>query len=137
MPTNSFAIGDLVNDNGTVYYIAPNNVKIPFTSLAAFKGLGYSLNNVVPGDLSNYTLSQPYILSSPTQDHPWSSWLVYKKTVYYYTQDGMLPVSSWDIFLANGGQPKYLIAMNKQDLAQLKSKPALPIVVENDSRVAR
>src|SRR5690349_12293149 len=53
---SNFASGSLVSEGGTIYFIRGTE-KVPFASLSAFKGLGFSLENVVSGDLSNYGLS--------------------------------------------------------------------------------
>jgi hypothetical protein len=88
--------------------------KIGFTSLKVFLGLGYALKNVVKGDTSSYPMAS--VLSSPSQAHPVGSWILSKKTVYYVTSQGLVPVTSWDIFLRNGGLTKYLVKANKADL---------------------
>src|SRR4029079_7954828 len=59
-PTGAtFLTGSLVNDAGTGYLIQGSK-KIAFTSFTAFNGLGYSLKNVVKGNLSNYTMASNY-----------------------------------------------------------------------------
>ena len=123
----------LVDSSGTIYLIS-GGVKIPFTSMQAFTGLGYSLRNVVFGDASGYNMAQSYIISSPSQAHPWGSWLLYGRTIYYSTQAGMIPVTSWDIFVNNGGQSKFILRANKADIAVIKSS-ALPVMQTNDNRV--
>ncbi len=129
-----YPTGSLVNDNATIYFIS-GTTKIPFTSWKAFVGLGYSLHNVVNGDLSNYSLPQIYILSNINMVHPWGSWLLYNGTVYYSAQQGLIPVPSWAVFLNNGGQSKFIVKANKYDLAVLKGNPNLPPLVANDPRV--
>ncbi len=129
--SNSFMPGSLVNDKGTIYLIAPNRVKIPFTSMDAFQGLGYNLSDVIKQDLSNYSIATSYKLSSPKQAHAWGSWLLYQKTIYYSTEQGMIPVPSWEVFLANGGQSKNILPMNSEDIKVLLSKPSLPVLQIN------
>lgn len=67
--------------------------------------------------------------------HPAGSWLLYKKTVYYATALGMVPVPSWTILLSNGGQAKYILQMNAADLSALHAHPALPLMTANDPRM--
>ena len=135
--TYSYPTGALINDGGTIYFIS-GKIKVPFTNYAAFKGLGYSSKNVVKGDLSSYTPAQTYMIDSPEMEHPWGSWLVYKGTVYYSTSDRLVGVPNSQVFLANGGDWKYVVTANKYDLSHLDSPtnpPSLPMV-ENDGRVA-
>ena len=80
---------------------------MPFTNWQAFSGLGYSIKTVVDGDLANYSLSQTYVIDTPKAAHPWGSWLIYKGTVYYSTEQGLVGVPSEEIFAANGGDFKY------------------------------
>ena len=126
-----FPSNTLVLDHGTIYLIMGQN-KIGFVSLKVFLGLGYNLRNVITGDTGFYNpQANGYLLSSPIQEHPWGSWIIYKKTVYYVTQEGLIPISSWNIFLQNGGQAKFIVKANKADLAL----PTLPMMQLNDSRV--
>lgn len=128
--------GSLVNEAGTIYLIA-GQIKIPFTNYAAFKGLGYSLSNVVAGDLSSYRLAQIYKITNAYEIHPWGSWLLSGKTVYYSTEQGLIPAPSWEVFLSNGGEAKFILPANQADLGILKAYPNLPLLQMNDSRVVR
>lgn len=131
----AYPTGSVVNDSGTIYFIS-GATKVPFTNLKAFKDLGYSLKNVVKGNLGNYTLSNGYVISTGNAQHPWGGWLTYKNTVYYNDASGLIGVPSSAIFLANGGLWKNLIKANKYDVAVLKQNPNLPVLTENDPRVA-
>ena len=102
--------------------------------MKAFLGLGYSLKYVLPGSLSAYALPQSFLLNSPTQEHPWGSWLAKGQTVYYFTEQGFIPIPSLSIFISNGGQLKYIVNMSKTELILLP-KQTLPIMTDNDSRV--
>ncbi len=130
-----YPTGSLVNDSGTIYFI-DGTTKVPFTSWQAFVGLGYSLGNVVKGDLSAYGASVDYFITTANADHPWGSWLLYNGTVYYYTQQGLVPVPSWSIFLNNGGQSKFIVKANKYDLANLNNGSNLSALTASDARVA-
>jgi hypothetical protein len=123
----------LVSDGGTIYFIS-GTTKVPFTTWKAFVGLGYSLKYVTKGSLANYTLSSYAIKTSATV-HPWDSWVSYKKAIYYITQQGLIGVPSYDVFLSNGGKLSYVVAANKYDLAALKANPNLPILTASDPRV--
>src|SRR4051812_21668448 len=68
-----YATGSLVSDGGVIYFIY-QQLKVPFTSQAVFTGLGYSLANVTHGDLSGYSLSTDYVISSSRAAHPWGTW---------------------------------------------------------------
>lgn len=126
--------GSLINDSGTIYLII-GQTKVPFTNFPAFIGLGYSLANVAKTDSSTYSPALTYQINSPQQAHPWSSWLLYKGTVYYNNEDGMIGVPSWDIFTTNGGKASLLLPMNQADINQLKNNPNLPSLIMNDSRL--
>lgn len=130
-----YPTGALVSDGGTIYFIS-GATKIPFTSWKAFVGLGYSLKNVVKGDLSNYMLPQSYAINTASAVHPWGQWLSYRNTVYYSAQEGLIPVPSAAVFADNGGQWKLVVKANKYDLAVLKANPNLTPLVSNDGRVA-
>jgi hypothetical protein len=131
-----YSIGSLVNNNGTIYFIAPGNKKIAFTSMQAFNGLGYSLRNVVKGDLTSYALSTGFFLSSSNQEHPWGSWLKNGSTIYYSTEQGIIPVPAWEIFLNNGGQSKLIVPMSKAEQKLLGLK-LLPVMTINDGRILK
>jgi hypothetical protein len=129
-----YPTGTLVNDSGTVYFIA-GTTKVPFTSWPAFIGLGYSSKNIVAGDLTNYTPSTSYTIHTANAAHPWGSWLIYKGTVYYSTQDGLIGVPSAQVFTSNGGDWQYIVRTNSYDVAILNSNPSLPLLSVGDSRV--
>jgi hypothetical protein len=131
----AYSTGSLVNDSGTIYFIY-GNAKIPFTNWQAFTGLGYSIKNVVNGNTSAYPLVQGYVLGSDEQDHPWGSWLLYNGTVYYYDQDGLIPVPSPEVFISNGGNWDLVLPANQYDLAVLTKHPNPPPLTDNDSRLS-
>ncbi len=133
----SYPPSTLVNYQGTIYLITEPYVAVGFTSWPAFVGLGYKLDNVISDNLPGYRLADSYFLSSPTQSHPWSSWVINRGTVYYIGSQGLIGVPSWDIFLSNGGLAQYLVPANANDLLVLKNHPGLPVLVPNDSRVIR
>lgn len=103
-----------------------------------FTGLGYNLSNVAKGGTNGYRLpNSGYILNSPTMDHPWGTWVLSGKTVYYVDSSGLVPVPSWEIFLNNGGKPEHIAKATGADLTILKSNPGLPLLMNNDGRVIR
>ena len=130
----AYSSASLVNDNGTIYFIS-GATKVPFTSWAAFVGLGYSLKNVVKGDLSGYTPSQSYAITTSAAAHPWGSWLSYKNTVYYSTQGGLIGVPGAEVFTENGGQWQFVVKANKYDIAVLQANPNLPVLTAGDLRI--
>ncbi len=130
-----YPTASLVNDNGTIYFIS-GTTKIPFTNYKAFTGLGYSLRNVVKGDLSSYNPSQSYAINTANAAHPWGSWISYNKVVYYSAQTGMIGVPSAEVFLSNGGEWNLVVKANKYDLALLKTGGAPAVLTDNDPRVA-
>lgn len=135
--TNGFypyPTGTLVNDSGTVYFIS-GTTKVPFTNWQAFIGLGYKAKNIVDGDLTNYSLASSYTINTANTTHPWGSWLIYKGTVYYSTQDGLIGVPSAQVFISNGGDWTYIVKANSYDIAALNTNPNLQLLAVNDSRI--
>lgn len=131
---STFSTGDLVLDNGAIYYIL-SQTKIAFTSMKAFKGLGYVLKNVIAGDTSSYSMDQTFLLSSASQAHPWGTWVKTGGTTYYNSAQGFIRVPSTKILLANGGKTKNIVTANRADLKLLKAQKKLPALVANDPRV--
>jgi hypothetical protein len=129
-----YPTGTLVDDSGTVYFIS-GTTKVPFANWQAFVGLGYQGKNIVAGDLTNYTLAQGFTISSANTTHPWGSWLIYKGTVYYATQEGLIGVPSAAVFTSNGGDWIYIVKANSYDVAALNANPNLPLLTLNDPRV--
>jgi len=129
-----YASGSLINENGTIYFIVGKD-KVPFTNYAAFVGLGYSLKNVVDGNLSGYRLAQSYFITTAQATHPWGSWLLYNHTVYYSHESGLIGVPNWDIFVSNGGKAEYIVGANKYDIEELNKQPNNPILASYDNRV--
>lgn len=72
--------GSLVNDKGTVYQITGEYSRAGFTSEAVFNGMGYSFNNVYPGDTSFMITDVP--INSSTQRHPAGTLVNYNGTIY-------------------------------------------------------
>ena len=135
--TYAYVTNQLVNDGGTIYLIN-GYVKIPFTSLAAFKGLGYQLKYVVKGSAGQYKLpAGGYLLNSAAQSHAWGTWVKYGTTVYYVDSAGLVPVPTWPVFLSNMGKAEYILPANKADMDIFKNNPSLPLLQMNDSRVIR
>lgn len=131
--TGSFASNTLVVDNRVIYVIEGQS-KVGFTTLAAFEGLGYKIKYAISGDTADYKLSS-YLLSSPIQEHPWGTWLIYQGTIYYSTSGGMIPAPSWAVFLSNSGQSHFVLSMSADDITALKIGPSLPVMVDGDPRV--
>lgn len=137
LPTPIYPTGTLAQEGNIIYFLmAKDQVKIPFSNLAAFTGLGYKLLNVQKVDVSSFRVSSGYIISSPTEEHPWGSWLrASNGTVYYSHSSGLIGVSSMDVFTANGGKSELLVPMNEADKKVLDAHPALPVLEMGDSRL--
>jgi len=63
--------------------------------------------------------------------HPVGSWVLAGKTVFYVSNTGLIPVGSWQIFLGNGGQAKFIQPIMQGDYFL----PLLPFMTANDNRV--
>jgi hypothetical protein len=124
----------LINDSGAIFFIT-GQTKIPFANYSAFKGLGYSLKNVIKADSSAYALSSNYKIDSSKQAHPWGSWLVYKGTIYYSHESGMIGIPSWDVLSADWGEQGRILKMNQADINILSSNPKLPVLEVRDARI--
>lgn len=136
-PGGGIPCGTLAKSGSAIYFLTGKDaVKVPFTSMAAFTGLGYSLKNVKTMDVFAYRSSGSYYLSSPTQEHPWCSWMKWKDgTIYYSHPSGAIPVPSWDVFLNNGGRADLIVPMNAADDAIWAQHPNLPPLQMGDSRI--
>jgi hypothetical protein len=134
---STYPCGQLAKSGQGIYFLTgKDKVKIPFTSMAAFTGLGYNLKNVKTLDLGGYKSSGSYYLSSPTQEHPWCSWMKWKDgTIYYSHPSGAIPVPSWDVFLSNGGRADLIVPMNAADDAIWAKNPNLSPLQINDARI--
>src|SRR3989344_499518 len=121
--------GTLVNDNGTIH-IAYKNLKSAFANMPAFRGLGYSLGNVIVGSTSSL-FSSGFVVGSSNIAHPWGSWVKSGTTVYFVHETGLVPISSYDIFLNNGGPAAGVVKANSYDLM----KPLLSVMSYNDTRL--
>lgn len=129
--------GTLAKSASAIYFLTgKDKVKIPFTTMAAFTGLGYDLKNVKTMDVSGYKSSGSYYLNSGTQEHPWCSWMKWRdNTIYYSHPSGAIPVPSWDVFLSNGGRADLIVPMNAADDAVWAQHPNLPVLQLNDGRI--
>jgi hypothetical protein len=130
------ATGTLVDENGTIYFIeGKTRTKIPFTNFDAFKGLGYNLKNVIKADVSNYRKSNSYMIQSKDEAHPYGSWVLYNKTIYYMAADNTaVGIPTWNTFLANGGGQSLIVPANAADIAVIQKSGSVPVLEMNDIR---
>lgn len=125
----TYTNGTLLLDNGTIY-IMYRNSKTGFTNYPAFTGLGFQASNALSA--GTFTIpSTGVTVSTSQQAHPWGSWVKNGSTVYFVHQSGLIPITSWDIFLNNGGSASLIVPMNSFDF-QL---PMLSVMSFNDSRL--
>lgn len=121
--------GTLINDGGTVW-ITYKNQKSGFANMSAFLGLGYKTSNVINASTASLTNSG-YVITNASVTHPWGSWVKSGNTIYFAHQDGLIPVSHYEIFRNNGGSDNMVVAANSWDLA----RPILPLMNSNDPRL--
>lgn len=136
-PTASlpYTSNTLVVDGGVVYLIM-GPAKIPFSSMRVFLRLGYAVARIQRGSTSQYRLPNGgYKLNDPAMAHPWGAWVLKGKTVYLVHESGLIPVPSWDIFIANGGRAEYLVPANAADLKELRT--GIAVLVAADPRAVR
>ena len=121
--------GSLISD-GTTVYITYKNTETAFANASAFLGLGFKFSNVVDVGSSNLPGSG-YIVSTSQVQHPWGSWIKNGSTVYFVHDSGLIPISSWSVFLNNGGQAALIVQANTYDLRL----PVLSPMVMSDARL--
>lgn len=126
---NSYSNGTLVNDNGTIY-ITYKNSKSGFGNYPAFTGLGFRLSNVIVGSTSTLT-NTGYIVANANTSHPWGSWVKSGNTIYFAHESGLVPISSYDIFVSNGGNLNLVVTANTYDL----QRPILSVMTYGDPRL--
>ncbi len=124
-----YANGTLLKDNGTIYLVY-KNTKSGFSNFSAFQGLGYKLSNVTSGSSSGL-VNSGFVISSAQMAHPWGSWIIRGSTIYFVHAQGLIPVSSYETFLNNGGIDKILVPANAYDFY----KPVLDLLTLDDWRL--
>ncbi len=127
--SSAYSNGTLISENGTIF-VTYKNTKSGFANFESFKGLGYSLKNVVPANSNNLVRSN-YIVNTPFASHPWGTWIISGTTIYFVDQYGLIPVSDYSIFTNNGGVSQNVVAANGYDM----QRPILSIMTLNDSRL--
>lgn len=98
---------------GRTVYIVYKNTKTGFASENAFIGLGFRFADVQAAP--QWYQDSGYVITTVNASHPWGSWVVSGGTVYFIHRDGLIPISSYDIFLNNGGRASYIVPMNFYD----------------------
>ena len=132
-----YPTGTLALEGSTVYFLmAKDGVKIPFSTLAAFTGLGYQSRNVQKIDIASFRVASGYVISSASEEHPWGSWLrAGDGTLYYSHSSGLIGVPSMEVFVANGGKPEMIVPLNAADKQILQTNPNLPVLQVGDDRM--
>jgi|GEM_PF-3421885 len=125
--------GSVVLDGQTVYLINGRS-KTPFATWQGFLDWGYSVKNLVKGDTSAYSLTG-YIAEDVTSGRLPGRWVNHKGTVYYTGGGGLVPVPSWEIFLANGGTAQALANATAKDINLIKNWNLLALMTFGDARV--
>lgn len=63
--------------------------------------------------------------------HPLNSWVIQGQTVFYVDANGLIPITTWKIFLSNGGKQSLIQPINFGDL----KLPLEAFMLPHDSRV--
>jgi hypothetical protein len=71
------------------------------------------------------------VLGETVSAHQPGSWVLDHGTVYYISANGVVPITTWKIFLSNGGKQSSIQIANQADL----NLPLLGFMVSHDSRV--
>lgn len=142
----TLSVGLYNSDTGSWYITANSNLLVAEASLSyvnypavIVKGLTAGTSQIkvctetagINCLILNVTVTGSVLGVSTGNAHPAGTWVISGKTVFYVTADGLIPVSTWDIFLSNGGSEKLIKAINLDD----EHLPLLNLMVENDSRV--
>lgn len=131
-----YPTGTLAKEGNAIYFLMGKDaVKVPFTSMAVFTGLGYQLGHVQELDLSSFRLPVTYVLDDATKQHPWGAIVSKGGTLYYVHQSGMIGIPSMAVFDANGFRQEMIVPMNAADMAVLAEFPALPALQNGDDRI--
>ncbi len=134
--TPVYPTATLARENGTIYFImGKDGVKVPFTTMGAFTGLGYKLSNVRDLDLSSFRLPVTYFIENSVQQHPWGSIVEKNGTLYYSHISGMIPIPSMNVFNANGFTSAMIVRMNSADEEVLQNYPVAYPLESNDDRI--
>jgi hypothetical protein len=126
---NIYPNGTLLNDNGTIY-ITYKNTKSGFASMSAFLNLGYKLSNVI-NTSSSLLVNTGHVINTTDIGHPWGSWVQLGQGVYFVHENGLIPISSYQNFINNGGQDRFLVPANSYDFY----KPILDLMSLNVFRL--
>lgn len=120
----------LIVQSGSTVYIVYKNTKSPFSSRGAFEGLGFRFSQISCTNCG-YLPDSGHVVVTAAAPHPWGTWVKSGPTVYFVHADGLIPISSYDVFVNNGGQDYLVVPMNGYD-ANLQR---LPVMTHNDSRL--
>lgn len=100
-------------DGKTVYMIGDNGTKRGFASAEAFKGLGYTFNNLYRINLSDYPSGTP--INSSGETHPNGALILDGSTVYWVLNGQRLPFESLAVFNSYGFSFSRLVPANAAD----------------------
>lgn len=110
---STYSNGAILREGQTLF-ITYKNTKTPFANAESFLGLGFKFGNAV--DATNYGLAQSgRIITTSQAHHPYGSWIKWGSTIYFVSDTGLIPVSSWDIFVSNGGSDIWVVPANVYD----------------------
>ena len=74
----------------------------------------------------------PQVLGASTVvPHPYKSWVIQGQTVFYVDTNGLIPITTWQIFLSNGGKQSLIQPADSADL----SLTLEPLMLPHDPRV--
>ncbi len=126
--SSTYANGQLLNNNGTIYQVYKNTL-YGFSNEAAFLGLGYHFSDAMIVNYLNMPVS--YVIDNSNSSHPWGTWVVSGQTIYFVHENGLIPIPTYDIFINNGGQDYLVVPINSYDWQRTQ----LPTMTYNDYRL--
>lgn len=125
----NFKNGTLILDKRTVYIIYRGK-KIGFANADAFTDFGYKWTNLYGTDSYSIPVVS-FNVTTANDHHPWGTWVFSGQTIYFVHEYGLIPITTYDIFLNNGGDSKLLVPINGNDWRL----PQLPQMTYNDYRL--
>ena len=120
----------LIVQSGSTVYIVYKNTKTAFSSRGAFEGLGFRFSQISCTNCG-YLADSGHVVSTAARPHPWGSWVKSGSTIFFVHESGLIPISSYDVFVNNGGQDYLVVPLNGYDAGL----PRLSVMTYNDARL--
>ena len=122
---SSIASGSINGNTLVVKSLAPGSTTIQIcTETIGSHCLSLAVNSVQ---------SELLGVSTVSETSPVGSWVIQNQTVYYIHSLGLIPVTTWKIFLSNGGKAKLIKPIKVND----SNLPLLSFMTAKDVRLVK